>query len=186
MSEQSVVWQRLDIPGHEFARLFFDNSGWQFKGAALFVYEKLPCCLDYELKCNSEWEILSGRVSGWVGEQAIEIAIFVEQDRRWCLNGQECARAAGCIDLDLNFSPLTNTLPIRRINLSIGEKVEVRAAWLKFPSFEIESLEQSYYRIDATTYRYKSSGGQFVADLKVNETGFVTSYPNFWQIEGDA
>jgi hypothetical protein len=82
--------------------------------------------------------------------------------------------------LDLNFSPFTNLLPIRRLNLNVGEKAEVRAAWLKFPSFQIEPLEQSYYRIDAATYRYKSAGGRFVADLKVNETGFVSSYPSFW------
>lgn len=185
MPEQSVVWRRLDKPGHEFARLFFDHACWHLNGTAIFIQAKQPCCLDYELKCNSGWETLSGRVSGWVGETAIKTEISVDSNRRWLLDGQECIHAAGCIDLDLNFSPLTNTLPIRRLNLKVGEKAEVRAAWLKFPSFEIEPLEQSYYRIDAATYRYESGGGRFVADLKVNETGFVTSYPNVWQIEGD-
>ncbi|HEX8634285.1 MAG TPA: putative glycolipid-binding domain-containing protein [Pyrinomonadaceae bacterium] len=186
MSERFVLWGRLDTPGHEFARVFFDNSRWHLNGTAVFVHDTQPCRLDYRVECNSEWETLSGRVSGWVGEKGIEIEISVEPNRRWRLNGRECAQAAGCIDLDLNFSPLTNTLPIRRLNLNIGEKAEVRAAWLKFPSFQIERLEQSYYRIDATTYRYESDGGRFVADLEVNETGFVTSYPHFWQIEGDA
>jgi hypothetical protein len=186
MSERFVLWGRLDRPGHEFARVIFDNSCWHLNGTAVFVHDKQPCRLDYRVKCNSEWETLSGRVSGWVGAKEIEIEISVEQDRHWRLNGQECAQAAGCIDLDLNFSPLTNTLPIRRLNLNIGEKAEVRAAWLKFPGFQIEPLEQSYSRIDATTYRYESAGGRFAADLKVNETGFVMSYPNFWQIEGVA
>ena len=183
MLEKFVLWRRLDIPGHEFARLFFDSFCWHLNGTAIFVQDEKPCRVDYRLKCNSEWETLSGRVSGWAGEKEIEIEISVEQNRRWRINGQECAQAADCIDLDLNFSPLTNTLPIRRLNLNVGEKAEVRAAWLKFPSFQIESLEQSYHRIDATTYRYESAGGRFVANLIVNETGFVTSYPNFWQIE---
>ena len=185
MSELSIVWRRLDKPGHEFALLFFDNSCWHSHGTTVFVHDKQPCRLDYRLRCNSQWETLSGRVSGWVGVKAVETEISVGQNRRWQLNGQECPQAAGCIDLDLNFSPLTNTLPLRRLNLKVGEKAEVRAAWLKFPSFEIEPLEQSYSRIDATTYRYESAGGMFVADLKVNATGFVTSYPKFWQIEGD-
>ena len=185
MSKQSVVWRRLDKPGHEFARTFFDESCWHLTGTAIFVDDKKPCCLDYRIKCDSEWETLSARVAGWVGEKAVEIEIIVEQNRRWLLNGQECAQAAGCIDLDLNFSPLTNTLPIRRLNLNVGEKAEVRAAWLKFPGFEIEPLEQSYHRIDQTTYRYESAGGRFVAELKVNEKGLITYYPNIWQIEGD-
>lgn len=183
MPEQSITWRRLDIPGHEFARLFFKNSCWYLHGTAVFVHDNLSWCLDYRLKCNSEWETLSGRISGWIGEKKIKTEISVEQNRRWHLNGQEPARTDGCIDLDLNFSPLTNTIPVRRLNFNVGEKAEVRAAWLKFPSFQIEPLEQSYYRIDRTTYRYESVGGRFVADLQVNETGFVTSYPNFWQIE---
>ncbi|HVE57729.1 MAG TPA: putative glycolipid-binding domain-containing protein [Pyrinomonadaceae bacterium] len=185
MSKQSILWRRLDKPGHEFARLFLDNSCWQLNGTAVFVHDKKPCRLDYRLKCSSEWETLAGRISGSIGEKPIEIEISVEPNRRWRLNGQECAQVAGCIDLDLNFSPLTNTLPIRRLNLNIGEKAEVCAAWLKFPGFQIEPLGQSYYRIDRATYRYESSGGRFAANLKVNETGFVTDYPNLWQIEHD-
>jgi hypothetical protein len=183
MSGQSIVWRRLDKPGQEFAFFYFDNSCWHLNGRADFIHEEQLCCLEYRLKCNSEWEFLSGRVSGSVGEKVVGIEISVERNRRWLLNGQECAQATGCVDLDLNFSPLTNTLPVRRLNLNVGEKAEVRAAWLKFPGFEIEPLEQSYYRIDRTTYRYESAGGKFTADLKVNETGFVTCYPNFWQIE---
>jgi hypothetical protein len=185
MPGQSIIWRRLDKPGHEFARLFFDDSCWHLNGTAIFIYEKQPCCLDYQLKCNSEWETLSAQIRGWVGEKAIETQLSVDANQRWLISGQECAQASGCIDLDLNFSPLTNLLPIRRLNLNVGEKADVRAAWLKFPSFEVEPLEQSYYRIDAITYRYASAGGRFVADLKVNETGFVIHYPNIWQIEGE-
>ena len=53
----------------------------------------------------------------------------------------------------------------------------VRAAWLKFPSFELEPLSQVYLRIDASTYMYESGGGQFTVDLKVDPFGFVTNYP---------
>ena len=69
-----------------------------------------------------------------------------------------CPAVAGCVDLDLNFSPSTNLLPIRRLNLSVGQEAAVRAAWLRFPSFILEPLEQLYRRVDATTYRYESAG----------------------------
>ena len=86
MSERSVLWRRLDIPGHEFARVFFDNSCWHLNGTAIFVHDKKPCCLDYQLKCNSEWETLSGRVAGWIGEKPIKTKISVDSKRRWLLN----------------------------------------------------------------------------------------------------
>jgi hypothetical protein len=37
--------------------------------------------------------------------------------------------------------------------------------------------------IDETTYRYESHGGDFVTELTVNEAGFVTRYPDLWEIE---
>ena len=91
----------------------------------------------------------------------------------------------GCLDLDLNFSPSTNLLPIRRLALALGQSAEVKAAWLRFPSFTLEPFEQIYRRIADSTYRYESAGGRFVRDLPVNTAGFVTSYPDFWILEAD-
>jgi hypothetical protein len=67
--------------------------------------------------------------------------------------------------------------------LAIGEEALVRAAWLRFPSFNLEPLEQRYRRLEANTYRYESAGGRFVAVLDVNDAGFVKNYANIWQME---
>ena len=127
--------------------------------------------------------LLRGSVSGWVGDENVSIEIAVDSNHRWQLNGADRSAVDGCIDLDLNFSPVTNLLPIRRLNLEVGEHAEVKAAWLRFPSFELEPLSQVYTRLNEFTYRYSSGGGEFVRDLTVNEVGFVTNYPGFWQAE---
>ena len=36
-----------------------------------------------------------------------------------------------CVDVDLSFTPATNTLPIRRLGLDIGEEAEIHVAWLR-------------------------------------------------------
>lgn len=90
---------------------------------------------------------------------------------------------AGCTDIDLNFSPSTNLLPIRRLGLAIGEEKAIIAAWLRFPGFHIEPLQQSYRRLSQDSYRYQSGGGRFETELKVNSHGFVTLYPALWQLE---
>jgi hypothetical protein len=54
----------------------------------------------------------------------------------------------------------------------------VRAAWLRFPNFQLEPLAQVYRRVDAETYRYESAGGRFVTELRVNAAGLIISYPN--------
>jgi len=69
------------------------------------------------------------------------------------------------------------------LSLPIGGAAEVKAAWLRFPTFELELLPQQYRRLSETAYRYESAGGQFVANLKVNRSGFVVDYPGLWQAE---
>ena len=179
----TILWRVLDEPGHESARLSWRGGAWHLEGTAVFSHEGRPCRLDYGVRCDAEWRSLSGSVAGWVGDEDVDVRWEADGEGRWRLNGAECPAVEGCTDVDLNFSPSTNLLPIRRLELAVGEEAAVRAAWLRFPSFAFETLEQVYRRTGAGTYRYESNGGSFVRDLRVNEAGFVTLYPELWRKE---
>ena len=181
--DQSILWQGIYFKGHEACRVYELNNEWCLEGTAVFSSDDRPCRLSYLVVCDSSWNTRRGTVSGWVGDEDVNIAITVV-GQRWTLNGVEESIVEGCIDLDLNFSPATNLLPIRRLKLAIGEQAEVKAAWLRFPGFGLELLPQVYTRLDEFTYRYSSDGGSFVRDLTVNEVGFVTDYPGLWQAVG--
>jgi uncharacterized protein len=190
VNKTNILWRRLDLPGHEAARITRTNShqsvepgAWLLEGTATFLFEKQPCLLDYQIICGEGWQTRSASVRGWVGDAQVALEMAVNAGRRWWLNNVEAPTVAGCIDLDLNFSPVTNLLPIRRLGLSVGQSAEVRAAWLRFPSFTLEPLEQVYTRVEAQVYRYESSGGLFSTLLTVNEAGLVTRYPNYWETE---
>ena len=179
----SILWRRLDRPGHEFARVAPAGIGWVLSGTAVFLHDGGPCRLDYDVRCNDRWETTSGKVTGRVGPDEVSIDVQVETGGIWRSNGAEVPSVRGAVDLDLNFSPSTNLLPIRRLNLAVGQEAAVRAAWLRFPSFVFEPLDQTYRRIDATTYRYESAGGRFTADLTVNDAGLVNLYPGLAEAE---
>jgi uncharacterized protein len=183
MNTGSVLWRWLDRPGHEAAIVRAADAGWVLAGCAAFAHEGSPCQLAYEVVCDEGWRTVSATVDGWVGSRPVGVGIAVDDRGRWRLNGSPCAAADGCIDVDLNFSPSTNLLPIRRLGLSVGEDARVRAAWLRFPEFTLEPLEQVYRRTGPSTYRYQSGDGSFVRDLEVDDLGFVTSYPGFWSAE---
>ena len=128
MKAESMLWRRLDKPGHEAARLTFQGSCWHLAGTAAFAHSNKPCRLDYLVICDLEWHTLSGTVSGWVGDETVEVEISVDSNHQWLLNGKEYPEVDGSIDLDLAFSPSTNLLPIRRLGLAVGEEAEVKAA----------------------------------------------------------
>ncbi len=183
MTHHTILWRRLDLPGHEFCQLSRQDSGWQLAGTAIFINEQQPCRLDYVVLCDSAWHTRSGRVTGQLGDAPVALEIAVDSERRWRLNGVAAPAVEGCIDLDLNFSPSTNALSIRRLGLAIGAEAEVRAAWLHFPSFILEPLGQTYRRIGEAAYHYESLRFEYIADLQVDALGCVIDYPELWQRE---
>lgn len=181
-----VIWRRHDLAGHETSRVFAVEMGWRLSGVAVFVVAGQACRLEYEVDCDQQWTTKATTVKGWMGERVIETRIERQADGHWYQDGQPCADVTGCMDIDLNFSPSTNLLPIRRLNLATGETAAVRAAWLEFPSFVLQPLEQTYTRLEERKYRYESSGGEFVADLLMDDAGFVIDYGPLWSRESDA
>jgi len=180
---ESILWRGFALAGHEACRLFSQDAYWHLEGTAVFSHEQQPCRLDYQILCDAAWRTLAAHVKGWLGNTLIDIKIRTDPARHWWLNDAEQPQVMGCIDIDLNFSPSTNLLPIRRLNLAIGETADVKAAWLRFPAFKLEPFPQQYIRLDERAYRYESAGGQFVADLKVNRSGLVVDYPGLWEAE---
>ena len=181
--KETILWRGVYSPGHEHCSVYDKATHWFLEGVAVFIHERQPCRLEYLVQCDQAWNTQSARVSGYIGDREIDITINVEPDQHWLLNGTVQPAVSGCTDIDLNFSPSTNLLPIRRLNLPVGQAATVGAAWLRFPSFALERLDQLYHRLDQQTYRYESNGGKFVAELKTNAVGLVTSYPGLWEEE---
>lgn len=178
--DETILWERLDRPGHESARLRRRGPEVVLEGSAVFGHEGAACRLDYLVVADGRFHTSRGTVRGWLGERAVEIEVVADAGR-WSLNGAECPEVEGAVDLDLNFSPSTNLLPIRRLDLDVGQEAPVRAAWLRFPSFDLKPLEQTYLRLSASRYLYRSEGG-FEAELDVLPSGFVTLYPGFCRV----
>ena len=179
----TILWRRIDRPGHEVGKITPRNQGWELAGTAVFTHEREPCKLDYQVVCGSDWQTNSATVRGVIGDRDIDLNVSVDKNRRWQVNGVDCPDVAGCTDIDFGFSPSTNLLPIRRLSLAIGQQAEVRAAWLPFPSLVFMLLPQLYRREGERTFIYETDGGRFQRILEVNHSGFVINYPGLWQVE---
>ncbi len=181
----SVLWRRLDLPGHEFCRLSFRAEGPLLTGNAVFVDGRLPVRLAYRVTCDSEWRTISARIEGDCGNRAARCVIAVDEARAWRVNGREHPELAGLADLDLSFSPCTNLLPIRRLNLAIGESAAVTSARLRLPDCVVEPLDQIYRRTGVSRYWYEVAAFEYSAELDLTATGFVRSYPGLWSLEAE-
>jgi uncharacterized protein len=176
----AILWDRLDLPGHDAASAARHGTRWWLQGTALFKDGDRPVRLDYHVDCAATFITHRARITGQVGLDAV--AIKVERDGlgHWTLNDVPQPAVDGCPDVDLAFTPATNFLAIRRLGLRIGESGTSRAAWLRYPEMALEPLDQVYRRTGDSTYDYESGGGAFRATLRVDASGFVTDYPDLW------
>jgi hypothetical protein len=180
----SILWRRLDTPGHDACRLEGDEAGWQLAGTAVFQHDGVPARLTYRIACDRTWRTREGRVGGWVGPRAVDVRIVRTTDGTWSINDRVVPGLQHCVDLDLGFTPATNLLSIRRLALADGRAADVPVAWLDVMADTLEVLLQRYERRTATTYWYESPSASYTALLETTPVGFVSRYPGLWELEG--
>ena len=176
----TCLWKMLQGTGLERFELQESAERWFLRGTILHLHEKQPIEVRYSIECDSAWHTLKAGIA--VREGNRERSLRIETDGKcWTANGDYQPQLDGCIDIDLGWSPSTNTLPIRRLNLKDGEGSGIIvAAWVKFPELVLEPLPQEYQRMSERSYRYSSRGGTFTANLLVDGDGLVEDYEAFW------
>jgi uncharacterized protein len=181
-----ILWRRLDLPGHDAASLRPAGGRVELDGMAVFQDENGPTALHYTVRCDAEWRTTEGIVVGWCGARPVELRLVRSYRGAWTLNGVTCPAVAGCADLDLNFSPATNLMPLRRLDLPVGQAAEVRSAWLEWPAGILTPLVQRYTRRSVTEYDYEADlpgAPKFVSVLRVDPVGWVLDYAGLWRAE---
>ena len=133
----------------------------------------------YALLADETFQIRSCRIEKISpGNEKVKTVEF--RDSKWIVDGKDRRDLRECTDLDLEASPVTNTIPIRRYKLKLGERADLDVAWVRFPSLRVTRLIQSYERIGDRKYRYRSASG-FTAIVYVDNLGLVTRYGNVWK-----
>jgi hypothetical protein len=88
----------------------------------------------------------------------------------------------GAIDVDLPLTPFTNTLPIRRLDLGVGQSADLRMVYIVLPDVAISVSPQRYTCLDPLRrYRYESLDGDFVREVEVDADGLVVTYPDLFR-----
>jgi hypothetical protein len=141
--------------------------------------------LRYAIECDPEWRTRSAVIEGEAGGTPIRFALAADGMGHWTRDGASVPDVTGALDVDLGFTPTTNTLPIRRLALAVGESAPVRSAWIRFPELRLEPLKQTYTREGELTFRYRAlvDGEPFVARLDTDAFGRVIRYEGLWEAE---
>ncbi|MFQ6547946.1 putative glycolipid-binding domain-containing protein [Aestuariibius sp. 2305UL40-4] len=176
----AVLWKQLETDGHDTCRFKKTATGWSLDGTAVFDHEGHAAALNYTLLCDSDWTSRQAHVKGWVGQTDIDVLIERTDNGHWHINGTNDPNLDDLKDIDLGFTPATNTNAIRRLNLSNGKEAQSTAIWLDTADWTVKMLPQTYRRIDDQNYAYTSPLHDYQATLRVDDFGIVRDYPALW------
>lgn len=168
-----AVWHCDPNSSTEHFVLAGSDDGWLMRGIVMIPIDDEPAEIRYEVTADKLWRTQGAVIH--IGDETIEISVI---DNEWWVDGVLNDDLKGCIDIDLGWTPSTNTLPIRRLGLDVGESAETVTAWLRFPEMEFISSSQTYTRVSNNLWRYRSGGTDY--DLEVSADGVVGRYGDLW------
>jgi hypothetical protein len=82
------------------------------------------------------------------------------------------------LDIDIEFSPLTNTMPILRSGLHERDGAQdFEMAWISVPGLTLERSPQRYEHVRPGVVRFLSLDGDFRAEIELDSDGLAIRYP---------
>ena len=182
----SRAWQRKDEVALEYFNLQSAPGLLLGSGQITSVMNEVPHLVNYTLVCDRTWVTREAHVHVNSGGTHSRTRLARSEDGVWQVDGEARRDLDGLTDVDIQWTPATNVLPINRLRLGVGESREVAAAWVRIPELRVERLSQTYTRVRENVYQYESGGGSFVAQIIVDESGFVERYADLWVCIGKA
>ncbi|MEU2989637.1 putative glycolipid-binding domain-containing protein [Streptomyces griseoincarnatus] len=171
----TVLWERKDRIGLEDCRLDAVAAGFRLSGVALYRGRGGPTRAVYRIEADGDWHTreVDLRIEDHTG--TLSFCLTADGQGHWMLDGKPLPAADGCLDVDLAFTPSTNTLAIRRLGLDVGGSAEAQVLWVPVPSLKARVVTQTYERVDRSTYRYRTRYGSYA--ITTDAEGLVLDYP---------
>jgi hypothetical protein len=174
-----IVWKSTYVNTTEFTTIKFNDNievNGQITGQGLGKLLNV----NYQLDINKQWEIQSVKID-LQSDFSFSIYLHKNKEKQWTNEkGEIISRLNNCTDIDITLTPFTNTLPINRLNLAIGESKEIEVVYFDLPTQNFNPSKQRYTNLGNGIYKYESLASGFTANLKVDSEGIVLNYPGIW------
>ena len=183
---REIMWRRvMDDLSFEHARFAGGPSGPEISGTVLIAEGGTPLRVEYAIACDAQWRTRTVRLTQTHAGGRRDLRLDHDGSGGWRVDGRIVEALSGCTDVDLGVSPSTNALPINRLHLEPGATGTIRAAWVRFPSLDVVAAEQSYERLEDSSYRYRSLTSGFEAVVEVDADGLPVDYAGIWRRVAD-
>ena len=163
-------WNRVDGEGSEQVDLRWENEGWTITS------EVGGPNISYVLRLSATWSVRQFLLFRDLDDP--DLWLGTDGSGRWGeINGAHRPDLDGCHDIDLPITPFTNTLPIRRLALDVGDAADITVAVIDTETLGIVPVRQRYPRVAQHRFAYFNLDSGFETEFDIDPYGLVHDYP---------
>lgn len=138
VSMKRIVWRGLNGASREVCSVELDADSLVARG---HVDVGAAACA-YQLKASTDGT--STELELQVSDREVVARL---SDGEWVVDGVARPDLAAAREVDISATPLTNTLPIRRLRLAVGDAADIITAYISVPELAVSPHPQRYTRI---------------------------------------
>lgn len=185
-----VTWRSDDGRGVEGTRLLVGDGGLRALGRMVHGGDAdgPAFTASYRLVADADGRLRRLAVTSATDDRERHLTLNRTDDGFWLLDtgsGGSRSDFAGAVDVDLAFSPMFNTLPIRRLGLHRGPGDHLlKVVFVALPELTAEVVDQRYRAVSPLGEGARPgeavvgfTWNTFDAELVVDADAVVTSYP---------
>jgi hypothetical protein len=179
MMNRIVTWHAVEYPSIENCEIHIDDHGLRAVSAIEGIFRNEPFTVQYVLSTDEHFATRMLLLKANYCSTVWTISLLNDKSV-WYMNEEPHTEFRGCAEVDIATTPFTNTLPVRRLSLDVGEEQEIRVIYFDLFEGAIKALSQKYRRLSENTYHYENIPNDFEADIEVDTNGLVLNYPGLF------
>jgi hypothetical protein len=184
-----AAWEHVEARrGYEVVFFTAGADGLAIDGTTTGTEDGESWWVGYRIQLDGEWNTQQAEITGRSASGEHRRLLTTDGRGRWLVDGVHEPALDGCVDVDLESSACTNTVPIHRLDLQRDEIADAPAVFVRADDLRVERLEQRYrlgpdgrsglggHGAWKLAYEAPRFGADF--DLTLDPHGLVLDYPH--------
>lgn len=164
-------WQRWNGDGDEVLTLRWENEGWTAMG------EVSRERVSYVLRMTATWQVSQFLL--FRDQDEPDLWLGTDGSGRWGeVNGAHRPDLDGCTEITLSCSPFPIAVPIRRLQLDVGDSALVRAASVDVDTLGVVPETHRFEHVGAQRWRRSIDERDVTIEIAVDEYGLPHDHPD--------
>lgn len=164
-------WRTWDHEHLETVALRWENEGWTATG------EVGREAVSYVIRLSATWQVRQFLLFRDLDEP--DLWLGADGTGRWGeMNGAHRHDLAGCTDIALACTPFTHSVPIRRLQLPVGESADVVAAAVDVETLGAVAVRHRFERMAPRRFQRTDLDSGVIVTFDVDEYGLVHDVPD--------